>query len=88
MQEKAIQNLSKMALEDVPRWVEQIKEKVRSSPHFLCPEIHDLNEYPDHTKGYCIVPNFLSRDEVATIKHAFQHEVPTVRMPGLGDDTG
>ena len=34
------------------------------------------------------MPNFLSRDEVARIKHAFEHEVPTVRMPGLGDDTG
>ena len=39
-------------------------------------------------KGYVIVPNFLTAQEVGVIKRAFETEVPTVRMPGLGDNTG
>lgn len=53
------------SLEDVPRWVAEIRQK-----------------------GYVIVENFLSKEEVATIRNAFLNEVPTVKMPSLGDDTG
>lgn len=42
----------------------------------------------DSGKRLCIVQNFLSAEEVGVIRHAFENEIATVRMPGLGDDTG
>ena len=39
-------------------------------------------------QGYTIVPDFLSPDEVAQLRHAFDTEVPITEMRAIGTDTG
>ena len=39
-------------------------------------------------RGYAIVENFLSAEQVATIRDAFDTEVPITEMKALGTDTG
>ena len=39
-------------------------------------------------QGYTIVPDFISAEEIAAIKHAFNTEVPITEMRAIGTDTG
>jgi ectoine hydroxylase-related dioxygenase (phytanoyl-CoA dioxygenase family) len=40
------------------------------------------------TRGYTVVPDFITAEEVARIRHAFDTEVPITEMRALGTDTG
>ena len=37
-----------------------------------------------HDQGYAIVEDFLSQDDVSSIRHAFNTEVPITALNGLG----
>lgn len=39
-------------------------------------------------QGYCIVPNFLTPEQVDDVKYAFENELPVIKMKALGDNTG
>ncbi len=39
-------------------------------------------------RGYTVIPDFISQEEVATIRHAFNTEVPMTEMRAIGVDTG
>lgn len=39
-------------------------------------------------RGYSVVPNFLSAEEIADIRHAFNTEVMITEMRAIGTDTG
>jgi hypothetical protein len=39
-------------------------------------------------RGYTVVPDFLAPDEVASIRHAFDTEVPITTMAAIGTETG
>ncbi|HIG39365.1 MAG: phytanoyl-CoA dioxygenase family protein [bacterium] len=39
-------------------------------------------------QGYTVIPDFISQDEIARIRHAFMTEVPITEMRAIGTDTG
>ncbi len=39
-------------------------------------------------QGYTVIENFITPDEIATIRHAFDTEVPMTEMRAIGTDTG
>jgi len=50
----------------------------------------NINEHVAEIKdrGYTIIEDFISPEEVATIRHAFDTEVPMTEMRAIGVDTG